>query len=361
MGGQTMDLTEAIMNRYAELVERLTDALRLRELSPEPFATVQEAFASDLRDETNSKRNILGLGYGEKLAGGEPQGVLSIGIYVVRKAPANEVHSDFLAASLVQRYLGSQYLSDVIEVGRPKLLHHATRAYPIHIPGGAAISGATFVNHGTLGGWLTDETKGNFYLLSCWHCIDGTPSGGKGKDVYQPGRGNPIAQITASIDPTTPFGGTTIDACIAKLDDPQRMGEFILRLGEIRRPQKVWKTYQQVCKSGASTHRTVGTIVQIGGKIDFYVPPLGRDVLYENQLLIQPYHPVGPFASPGDSGSLVVMNESGDENRVVGLLVGGDDAPPNYFATPILDVVAALQSHASAFNALRSLSFIEYP
>lgn len=349
-----MDLTDAIMSQYAELVERLSDALKLRELTPEPFATVQEASASNLRNETNSKRNILGVGYGEKLTGGQPQGVLAIGIYVVRKVPPNEVNSDFLAASLVQRHLGSQYQSDVIEVGRPRLLHHATHTYTLHIPGGVAIGDAAFVNHGTLGGWLTDES-GTPYLLSCWHCIDGTPGGGIGRDVHQPPRGNRIAQVAASIDPTTRFGPTTIDACIAKLDDPQRVGDFILRLGEMRRPQRVRKTYLQVCKSGALTHRTVGTIIQISAKIPFYVPPLGYNVFYENQLLIQPHHPVGPFASPGDSGSLVLMNEPVDENRVVGLLVGGDDAPPIYIATPILDVVAAFASSS------RALRFIEYP
>jgi len=137
-----MYLTEEVMRDYKTQVERLTSELHLRDPKLAPF-TVREAYAADLRDETNSIRNIIGFGYGEKLVGGAPQGVLAVGMYVVRKASPGDVHPRYLAENLVPGLLGRPFLSDVIAVGRPRLLHHAGRRYPYRIPGGAAISDST--------------------------------------------------------------------------------------------------------------------------------------------------------------------------------------------------------------------------
>lgn len=346
-----MDLTDETMSQYGEFVEILSRVLRLEETNLQRFTTVQDAVHSDLRDETNSIRNILGVGYGEKMISGQPQDRLSIGIHVIHKAPQDAVHPDFLAENLVRRHLGPDYLSDVIEVGRPRLLHHDTRDYSLRIPGGVAIGDAG--NTGTLGGWLVDEND-DFYLLSCWHCIDGYPGGTIGKDVCHPPNGSRIAQTAISIGPTSGSTSTRVDVCLAKIDDPNRVGDFILRIGEIRSPQKVRKTFLEVCKSGAITHRSIGTIVQIGANFQLPVPSLGKDICYKNQLLIQPVRPI-PFASDGDSGSLVLINEPPLDNHVVGLLVGGEDAPPIYVATPIMEVMDALGR-----NYGPSVTFIEY-
>jgi hypothetical protein len=202
-----------------------------------------------------------------------------------------------------------------------------------------------------LGGWVVDEND-NLYLLSCWHCIDGDPGGKTGKDVLQPPSGNRIATITASIDPTTcPPGTVTVDACLAKIDDLQRVGDFVLQIGEIRGWQKVRTTYLKVRKFGVMTHLTAGGIVHLGANMTLQVPS-GQNIMYEKQLLIQPDPTVGPFATDGDSGSLVIT----DDHQVVGLLVGGEDAPPNYIATPIPDVLNSLW----ALNK-GSLKFLSYP
>jgi hypothetical protein len=226
------------------------------------------------------------------------------------------------------------------------------------VPGGVAVGdGQKQLGPGTLGGWLQDEHEHDAkYLLSCWHCIDGDPGGKKGKDVLHPARGTKIGVISESVDPfSCAAGQTTIDACLAKVEDPDRIADFILGIGEIRGPQQVTSTYLKVRKFGVATHLTTGRVVQLRANLALQVPPGNNVKLYEKQMLIYPDAMATPFASPGDSGSLVVTDDATVTNcsKVVGLLVGGSTIPPNYIATPILDVL----------NKLRpgSLRFLTYP
>ena len=75
------------------------------------------------------------------------------------------------------------------------------------------------------------------------------------------------------------------------------------------------------------------------------LPSVGRGVLYEKQLLIYPDAMQTQFADSGDSGALILT----DDNNVVGLLIGGDHLPPNYIATPILDVLNSLRPGSLTF------------
>jgi hypothetical protein len=341
-----MYLTDSLINEYDSRIEILISDLRLKPPIHTPL-TVQEAHTADLLDETNSRRNILGFGYGEKIIGGQPQGVLAIAMYVVRKSPAAQIHHDFLAESLLNRFFGNRYLSDVIEVGRPRLFHHVGRKYDNRIPGGASISANARGGGGTLGGWLTDE-DGNYYLLSCWHCIDGITGGGIGKEVYH--QGEKIATIELSSDPRS-SSSPTIDATLAKVDSLSRIGDFILHIGEIRGIKRIKQTYIKVKKFGVISHLTKGGIIHLRADMTLHAHSIGQDIFYEKQLLIQPDPTVGPFASDGDSGSLVLT----EDNYGIGLLIGGEDVPPQYIATPIIDVLDTLSSHKGGF------AFLVYP
>jgi hypothetical protein len=232
LGDLNMYLTDTTIDEYEDKIDKLIDVLNLR--SPiSPPLSVQETFALDLQDRHNAHRNIIGFGFGEKLIDGVPQGVLAICMYVVRKVPFTDIHPDYLAQHLIPNILDRQVLSDVIEVGRPRLLHHVNQDYK-RVPGGAALGSATRKTSGTLGGWLIDESK-KFYLLSCWNCIDGVPGGRRGNYVLQPLGGRNIAVIAASIDPATCAPSTTtLDACIAEVMDQQSIGDFVLQIGEIQ-------------------------------------------------------------------------------------------------------------------------------
>jgi hypothetical protein len=204
-----------------------------------------------------------------------------------------------------------------------------------------------------LGGWVVDEND-TPYLMSCWHCCDGVAGGGIGKDVLQPPRGFSIAKIEASIDPRTCRTGTvTIDATLAKIDDMARVGDFILRIGEIRGVRQINQTYVKVRKFGVTTHLTTGGVVHLSSTLTrLWAPVVNQHINYEKQLLIQPDPTSGPFVSNGDSGSVVVDVD----NYAVGLVVGGTTSPPVMaLATPIVDVLNALWGSRKG-----NIKFIEY-
>ena len=115
--------------------------------------------------------------------------------------------------------------------------------------------------------------------------------------------------------------------------------------------KKVKSTYYKVKKSAAFTHLTTGGIIHVSASMHL-TDGSGQTIYYERQLLIQPDPSAGPFAARGDSGA-VVMSE---DNYVVGLLVGGEDIPPLYLATPIGEVLNSLKHKMSA----PSLNFIVY-
>ena len=163
-----MYLTESVIREYEGRIDRLIESLNLESPTAPPLS-VQEASTFDLRNSSYAPRNIIGFGFGE-LIGGVLQGVLVICMYVVRKVPSSDVHPDYLAEKLIPDRLKEPVLSDVIEVGRPRLLHHRNHTYPNHVPGGAEIGDHVAQASGTRG---SRGENGDYYLLSCWHCIDG--------------------------------------------------------------------------------------------------------------------------------------------------------------------------------------------
>jgi len=297
--------------------------------------------------------NIVGFGLGEKIVNGAPQGILSVCGYVVRKAPPQQVESSYLIDKIVRDLLPSslplQALSDVMEVGRPTLLHHQGKTY-LRVPAGAAIANNTGGPPGTLGAWLTDGIDS--YLLTCWHCA-GQPSRSGVTKIKQAPGGNDVADLSGGVDPSTcKLNTVTIDAAIAKALRSNNEN-FLLGIGEVRGTKRVSTTYFEVRKSGAFTHVTGGGIVHLSSGMHLTDPVSGISRYYDRQLMIQGQPAVGPFAAAGDSGSLVVSSD----NYAVGLLVGGGGSIPQvYLATPIEPVLNALRTA----TALPNLNFVTY-
>jgi hypothetical protein len=194
---------------------------------------------------------------------------------------------------------------------------------------------------------LTDRAGTNYYLLTCGHCIATShePSPDIGPVLHH---GKPIANIVSLL--WKDHKQWTIDAAIARSEGPDRVGDFLLSTGEVRGTRKVRNTYHFVKKSGAVTHHTTGGILSLSANLPV-LGPSGR-VFYRRQLGIHTEPSVGPFASDGDSGSLVLDKD----NYVVGLLVAGDPTTPYYIATPIDRVLEAVKE---ALNV--PLRFITYP
>jgi hypothetical protein len=97
-----------------------------------------------------------------------------------------------------------------------------------------------------------------------------------------------------------------------------------------------------VYKRGCSTGLTQGVFYEIAADVELRIRRSPRfDVLYERVLAILP-EPDLPFASPGDSGAIVVD----DRRRAVGLIVGMEDpakvAEPLTFCVPMEAVVREL-------------------
>jgi hypothetical protein len=295
--------------------------------------------------------NIVGFGLGEKIVNGAPQGILCLCGYVVRKAPVEQVEPEYLIDKIVRELSPPlpAALSDVMEVGRPTLLHHQGKTYH-RVPAGAAIANDVGGPPGTLGAWLTDST--HTFLLTCWHCACQPPRPNVSRIKQAPG-GNDIADLFGAVDPSTCSPGTvTVDAAIAKALRSNNES-FLLGIGEVRGTKKVNTTYFPVRKSGAFTHVTDGGVVHLSSGMHLTDPLTGVTRYYDRQLMIQGQPAVGPFAAAGDSGSLVVSSD----NHAVGLLVGGGGSIPQVFlATPIDQVLAALRRNTGISN----LNFVTY-
>ena len=335
-----MWIPEELIEQVNAVIDRLCREYSLdkREL----LSTAEAATAGKLGLE-----NIVGFGFGEKIVGGSRTDYPAIQILVVRKAPEHEVETEYLATNIISRvekYESPLPLqSDVIEVGRPVVMHHVSKTLVPRIPSGACVGPSQGGSSGTVAAWLHDDTA--TYLLTCWHVADGQP----GQILLHPAGGKPVATLVTSI---SPFSGsqTTVDAAIAIASDPGEAGDFVMGIGEIRGTLRVRSTYFPVRKYGAVTHLTTGGITSLTASLTLNIPGHGP-ALYRNQLGILPNPSVGPFAASGDSGSLIMSND----NDVIGIFVGGDPQMPYYVATPIRAVLDELK------NAGLNLRFVTYP
>ncbi len=331
-----MWVSDSEADAYEVVVDQLINRLELRFSHP---ASIEEAS----RSKELGRENLVGVGFGEKLVAGRPTGRPAIAAFVVRKASnAREVREGFLFDPLVRQTLDSKDLSvldprvfdlvsDVVEVGRPRLLNHVAKTFSPRVPGAAAISGDGGRSVGTLGAWVTDGT--NVFLLTCDHCLASV-------EIWHPPHGAAISdgRVCVRIMGSAGPGKVTIDACLLS-GIPSRAGDFILQIGEVQGTHRLRDTYVKLRKSGAVTHLTHGRAVQLSANVHLDVPSgpkAGQTFFYERQIIIQPSS--GPFAAEGDSGALVMKG-----NHAVGLLVGGTDLPPTYVATPIDPVLDALR------------------
>jgi len=190
-----------------------------------------------------------------------------------------------------------------------------------------------FCCSGTLGSLVTDGT--NDYILSNNHILADSDQGLPGQAISQPGLVDVScnasnARIVATLSAWPPLGNN-VDAALVKLSgtSPMNRQGTIEGMGNVP-PSTVPRAPSvglSVEKSGRTTGLTIGTVQSINTSVNVkYTTTCGGHkgfvISYTNQVVVTP----GSFSAGGDSGSLIVTNDSGCPQPVALLFAGSSTA-----------------------------------
>ena len=285
-------------------------------------------------------QNVVGVGIGEKLEGGNPTGILAVKFFVRRKyADAELAKGDLLPKSV------DGLPVDVEETG-------FFRCFPGSMPDpkikrrpaqpGCSIGfedpAHQFTMAGTFGAVVKD--KSGRHVLSNNHVLADEGQLAAGAPIFQPGLldgGNAatdqIAALTRFI-PLNPAGGNKVDGAIAKVASTGIVTKEVLHIGAPTGKKKA-AIDMAVHKFGRTTSYTVGRIISVN--TDVTVGYETGNFMFDDQIII-----VGnggrPFSASGDSGSLILQRGT---NKAVGLLFAGSST--HTIANHIGDVLRALK------------------
>lgn len=276
--------------------------------------------------------NIVGVGIGEKLVGGEYTGERCCTVYVVAKAPKDAVEK---AALVPEDIRGIP--TDIVATGELHALPHRGRYRPA--PGGVSV-GHYKITAGTIGCLVR---SGNLqFILSNNHVLANSNDAQNGDAVVQPGPADGgavprdvIAKLSKFV--RIRFGGAinTVDCSIAKptaTSIVSRLSKCFDRIAATPVPPQL---NLLVKKCGRTTQFTRGRIVDINATVRVSYGTAGS-ALFRDQILIVSLTGT-PFSAGGDSGSLIVTDVG---TRPVGLLFAG--SPSHTVGNRIGNVLAAL-------------------
>jgi hypothetical protein len=267
--------------------------------------------------------NIIGLGFGLKMASGAPLAEEeAVRVYVREKlAPSLVSDSDSVPAWINGLPTDVVPLRDLVAAGRPQ-------------PCGVSI-GHHAITAGTLGCLVRKSAlEDGYYILSNNHVLADCDKAAIGDSILEPGPkdggklDDPIAFLS-DFEPIMHGNIATFDAAIARLIDPNSVTRDIREIGNVQLPTAQVVINQSVLKCGRTTNLTEGRIV--GLDEDVTVRYGQQKVNFEGQLAIIGVK--GPFGKEGDSGSLVL---DADTKNPVGLFFAADLWDPfTGFANPI--------------------------
>src|SRR5215470_9366843 len=208
-----------------------------------------------------------------------------------------------------------------------------------------------FCCSGTLGALVTDGTTN--YVLSNNHVLGLSRNANAGDDISQPGlidNGCRVSTVVADFTAAPQLGSSNVDAAVAQL----RQGTmdatgFIEDIGTISSAPRAPSVGLGVAKSGRTTGFTTGTIGSINTSVSVqYQASCGQGkkfvVSYTNQVVINS----STFSAGGDSGSLIVTNDS--NHNPVALLFAGSSTTT--IGNPIGEVLSKVSAQLG-----RSISF----
>jgi hypothetical protein len=209
-----------------------------------------------------------------------------------------------------------------------------------------------FCCSGTLGALVTDGTTS--YVLSNNHVLGLSGKASAGDDISQPGlvdNGCRVSTVVADFTAAPQLGPSNVDAAIAQLRPGLMAADGTIQ--DIGVPSSVVMAPSvglSVAKSGRTTGFTTGTIASINTSVSVqHQASCGQGkkfvVSYTNQVVINS----STFSAGGDSGSLIVTNDS--NHQPVALLFAGSSTTT--IGNPIGQVLTQVS------NALgRTVSFV---
>lgn len=212
-----------------------------------------------------------------------------------------------------------------------------------------------FCCSGTLGALVKDNNNVQ-YILSNNHVLARSDQGAVGDDVSQPGlidNNCATPRIVADLVNWPRLGSSNVDAAMATLrSGTMRTDGFIEDIGIPCATPATATVNMSVAKSGRTTGFTTGSVQSVNTNVSVqYTAQCGGGrrftVSYTNQIVVTP----GTFSAGGDSGSLIVTNDS--NHRPVGLLFAGSSS--STIANPIGQVLSQL---GTALGGGRTVSFV---
>jgi hypothetical protein len=229
--------------------------------------------------------------------------------------------------------------------------NHQVRNLRLGVSGGNVndVSKA-FCCSGTLGALVTDGSTQ--YVLSNNHVLARSDQATVGDDISQPGlidNGCRVATVVADFTVAPPLG-SNVDAAIAQLRPGLMDGTgFIEEIGVPSSTVATPTVGLAVAKSGRTTGFTTGTIGSVNTSVNVqYQKGCGSGkkfiVAYTNQVIINS----STFSAGGDSGSLIVTNDSA--HQPVALLYAGSST--STIGNPIGEVLTKVGAALG-----RSISF----
>jgi hypothetical protein len=316
-------------------------------MSPtEEIVQVKEASKENLL----AMQNVVGVGVGYQVKGGEQTSNYAIVVMVSRKLPLPALAPNAILPKNVDGII-----IDVIEVGELRALQARTDRWR-PAPGGISI-GHYKITAGTFGAIVRDRSSGERLILSNNHVIANSNDADPGDQVLQPGPidgGSPDVDTIAHLDRFCPIEFATepgtcdiadtyaslgnaiagllgsqhrvntqqadpqavnlVDAAVAKPVNDSQVLDEILEIGTIEGSEE-GILGMSVRKSGRTTSFTTSQINLINATVDVNYGS-DRTARFENQLVS------GPMSQGGDSGSLLVAGES---QHAVGLLFAGSN------------------------------------
>jgi hypothetical protein len=291
---------------------------------------------------------VVGVGLGRKLVKGKPTKTTSVRIYVQKKLDEGLLPAKWKIPAEIDGVP-----TDVIQVGRFKATcdesggaanRRARRPFFM----GASI-GHDRIMAGTAGAVLrlAGSESARRFLLSNNHVLANENQLEEGAPIFQPGLedsdGGPASKVAelAAYVLLKKSGRNAVDCAVAELDAGIVARPELIGLGGAydRTPLKA-REHMSVTKSGRSTGVTRGTIVDVDCDVEVDYPHLGS-ILFEDQILIAPKGDPGAFSCEGDSGALVVTDDS--KRSPVGLLFGSAEKSGATVACHLSQIFARLE------------------
>jgi hypothetical protein len=271
---------------------------------------------------------VIGVGLGARR--GEP----CLRVYVERKLPLSSLPREEVVPSGI-----GALRTDVVEIGRlaaGPAIAPRTRQRVRPVRPGCSVGYAQPMA-GTVGAIVRDR-QGELHLLSCNHVLADENTLAEGAPIFQPalldeGRRDrdQVAQLSRYVR-LEPRAVNRVDGALARALNRYNVDGSILPHARLMRlPPAQADVGMRVHKSGRSTGHTRGCVIDTAVDLKiFYRSGIYR---FADQILIEG----SSFSQPGDSGSLILEEES---HRPVGLLFAG--SPTHTVANPISEVLAAL-------------------